>query len=233
VVELSGLPGSGKTTVAGLTCALLLRQGVRCPVADRGVSAAAAAPARIGRRALASAREAARHPLTSTDAVRAVVASRQSSPRDTVAAVARWLAVCDLVDRCHGAGGAHLLEEGVVQRLWSLALRTETDVVPQLWAGLRRRSRTDLVVVVDVPVQLAARRLAQRASRHSRTQQLPPAMLLGELERGRDLLDRILMDAPVRVVRLDGAGAATPDRVAERVATSVMEALGSDRHHAQ
>ncbi len=227
-MELCGLPGSGKTTLAGLTCEVLTRQGVRCRVADRGVSAAAAAPARIGRRALGTARESARHPLSSTEAVRAVVASRQARPRDTLAAVARWLAVRDLVDRSRTAGGVNLFEEGLVQRLWSLALRAEHDVVPRLWDGLRPRSRTDLVVVVDVPVEVAASRLAQRASRHSRTQQLPPALLLAELERGHDLLERLLSGAPVRVVRLAGAGTATPTGLAESAAASVLEALGGD-----
>jgi thymidylate kinase len=118
-----------------------------------------------------------------------------------------------------------LFEEGVVQRLWSLALRAENDVVPRLWDGLRPRSRTDLVVLVDVPVQAAASRLTQRTSRHSRTQQLAPALLLAELERGRDLLDRLLADAPVRVVRLAGAETAPPG-LAETAAAAVLQALG-------
>ncbi|HEU4910936.1 MAG TPA: glycosyltransferase, partial [Actinomycetes bacterium] len=72
----------------------------------------------------------------------------------------------------------------------------------------------DLLVVVRTPPAVAAARLASRASRHSRSQQLSPEDLLAELQRGDQLLGRLVgwwagHTGQDRVIEVDG-GTMTP-----------------------
>lgn len=225
-VELCGLPGSGKTTVARLTREELLLRGVDACIADLGISAAADARSRIRRRAVSTARQGLSHPLAGAATLRTLVDSRQASTRDLVAYTAQWFAIRDLVGRSRTGSGVHLFEEGIVQRLWTLGLRGERDVSARLWAGLRPALRTDLVLALDADVTVAAGRLERRASRHSRTQQLSPDLRRAELERGSELLERLLAAAPVPVVRLPRD--ATPDELAVVAADAVLRVLTDD-----
>ena len=222
-VELCGLPGAGKTTVARGARDRLAAAEVPCEIADRGISATAAPRQRVRRRAASALCESVRHPVGSAAAARAVLASGQSRPRDTVAILAQWLTVRDLVAACHRAPGVHLLEEGVVQRLWTLGLRGQLDVSERLWGNLDPARRTELVVVLDLPVEEAMTRLRGRRSRHSRVQLLDPDAMREELERGHRLLDDLVTGCPVPVVRVSAEPA--PEVVAERVAGVVLDAV--------
>ncbi len=222
-VELCGLPGAGKTTVARGARDRLAAAGVSCEIADRGISAAAAPHQRVRRRAASALRESVRHPVGTAAAAGAVLASGQSRPRDTVAVLAQWLAVRDLLAACHRTPGVHLFEEGVVQRLWTLGLRGDLDVSERLWGNLDPARRTDLVVVLDLSVEEAMARLRGRRSRHSRVQLLGPDAMLEELERGHRLLDGLVAGCPVPVVRVSAEPA--PEVVSERVAGVVLDAV--------
>jgi thymidylate kinase len=203
-VELCGLPGSGKTTLAAALERELARRGHRCTIADRAVSADTGLPTRVRRRAAAALRQTSRHPRATAAAAAAVVGSGQSRRRDTVAYLAQWLAVRDLVTVAHRTQGIYVFEEGIVQRLWTLGLRGSTDVSDRLWQRLEPAMRTDLVVAVDVAAAVALDRLAGRGSRHSRTQRLGLSLQAAELERGTQLLEALLTRSPVPVVRVRG-----------------------------
>lgn len=222
-VELCGLPGAGKTTVARMACARLDAAKVSCEIADRDISAAATSRQRVRRRVVSALRESTRHPLRTSAAASAVLASGQSRPRDTVAVLAQWLAARDLVAASRRAPGVHLFEEGVLQRLWTLGLRSDHDVSQRLWRNLDPARRTDLVVVLDLPAAEAVARLRGRRSRHSRVQLLAPDAMLEELERGKRLLDDLVAGCPVPLVRI--AADPAPELVAERVAGVLLDAL--------
>jgi len=225
VVEFCGLPGSGKTTVAKHTQEALLAQGVACVIADAGISARAPRRMRVARRTWAAVRQTTRHPLGTVDSTRLIASVGQPSRRDTVAGVAQWLAVRDLVSRAHRVPGVHLLEEGIIQRTWTIALRARSDPSQGIWRGLPSRSRSDLVLYVDAPVALAESRLGQRASRHSRTQQLPAELRRAELERGRELLEHLLSKAPLPVLRIGVDDQASPAELGERAAEKVLQSV--------
>ena len=226
-VELCGLPGAGKTTVAEAVRDRVAAAGVSCDLADQDVSAAAAPRRRLRRRATSALRESTSHPTRTADAAAAVLASRQSRPRDTVAVLAQWLAVRDLLAGCHHSPGVHLFEEGVLQRLWTIRLRGRHDTSARLWRNLDPARRTDLVVVLDLPAAEAATRLQNRPSRHSRVQLVDPEAMLDELVRGERLLGALVAGCPVPVVRV--AADVAPDALATRVAEVVLDSWHGGR----
>jgi RecA/RadA recombinase len=221
VVEFCGLPGSGKTTVAVHARNAMVGQGLACDVADAGISASAARPRRVALRLRSSLRESTRHPLSALGAASRIALSGQESPRDAVAVLAQWLTVRDLVEGAKRSGGLHLLEEGMLQTLWTLLLRSHTDPSRRLWPSLAG-SRSDLIVMVDTPVALVQDRLEARESRHSRTQRLPAGLLRAELDRGRELLEQLVSITPVPVERLPVDGTATAAELGAQVASLVL-----------
>ena len=192
VVEFCGLPGSGKSSVAAHTCRALRSAGVEAYVADLAVSAAAARPARVVRRAGLALRQAVRGPSDAAQVARLVAATGQS-PRDGAALLAQLLAVQRLVARARRRNGVALLEEGLVQTLWSVALRSRVDCADELDRWLATTASPDLVVLVPGPSSLA-RRLPRRRG---------PAGGGRELGDGRRLLDRLL-PRDALTVRTDG-----------------------------
>jgi hypothetical protein len=86
--------------------------------------------------------------------------------------------------------GVSLVDEGLVQALWSIGLRGDVGRVLATLESWPRRRTADVLVVLRVPPEVALGRLTVRTSRHSRTQLLPEPARLAELERG----DRLLGD---------------------------------------
>lgn len=210
LIELLGLPGSGKTSLARETCAVLRSRGVDAASADRLISAAEPRTSRLVRRTSASARTALRRPRWTLQSATQIASVRQPSRRDTASVLAQWLAVCELSAAARGTDGVHLLEEGPRQTLWTLMLRSPDTLPRGLLEGLPAAARTDLVVVLDVPVEVVEARLLRRASKHSRSQHLAPDRLRAELERGRDLVELLASGATAPVVRLRGDDTTTP-----------------------
>ena len=146
VIELCGLPGVGKTSVADRLFAALGEVGIVARRDDRGVGPDVGAGLRLGRKARLIASTAVVQPATSARAVFRI-AAEQHGGRDAVARPVQWLVNQGVLARARRGTGVHLLEEGLVQALWSV---------------------------------------------HSRTQRLPEAELLRELQRGDELLRDLL-----------------------------------------
>jgi thymidylate kinase len=223
VVELCGLPGSGKTTLARHAVRALRERDMAARVLDAPISADVPRLPRVGRRAGLATCEYACHPVRATRTARLLGGGRQPV-RDDVAGLVQWLAVRQLVARARRGTGVGLLEEGVAQTMWTLLLRSDRDPPVSWWQVQPPGTGPDLVVLVDVPVALSATRLAARASRHSRTQQLHPALRRAELEHGDRLLRSILALSPVPVVPVDAVDAG-PEALGRRVAGLVLEQL--------
>ncbi len=216
LVELLGLPGSGKSSLADAVTAAV--PGVRRP--ELAVASGVAAPVRLTHKLAASATVTATAPALSAglwlDLWR-TSPSRADAPSRWV----QWQQTQALVRAARRRGGPHLLDEGVLQCLWSIGLRGNLErVLDRLghhaWAG------PDVVVVVDVPAEVADARLGDRTSRHSRTQALPPQARRAELERGTRLVVDVLAwwtarsGRAVPVVCVDGT--AEPTDAVARIA---------------
>jgi thymidylate kinase len=220
VVELAGLPGSGKSTLADALAARLRADGLGCEVGDAGVSARVRREVRVLRRLALAASQTAHAPLAAARSAGVVARSGQSSRRDVAAVLAQWLATERIVARGRRASGVRLLEEGLVQTTWTALLRSDGLGAADLWPHVPAASRPHLVLHLDVPPDLAAHRLASRASRHSRVQRLGPRKRAAELRRGQQVLDDVLHTCPVRVHRLSSYGE-TADELAVLAAEAV------------
>ncbi|HSV41710.1 MAG TPA: hypothetical protein VLI04_23290 [Nocardioidaceae bacterium] len=223
VVEFCGLPGAGKTLLAEQTCIALRERGVAAEIADRPISAAVPKVARVRRRAGLAGGRLVRHPADTFGALRSVARTRPSL-RDGAALLLQWLAVEGLA-AAPNDDSFRLLEEGVVQTAWSLVLRAGPDALVGLQELVAEGTVSRrLIVLVDVPVELAVDRLRARASLHSRTQLLSPAEQRAELEVGSRLM-RVLLDAspaPVLTIRNDGTSA--PETLGAQIAEGVLQA---------
>jgi AAA domain len=227
LVELCGLPGSGKSTLAALTVAQLQRSGVPACVADVPISAANPRPMRVVRRAEMSGLALAVHPGCAAKSLRSIGASRQGTPRDTIAVTAQWLSLVGLGSRARRTQGVSVLEEGLVQTLWTLSLRAGRDVSGRIWATVPGSAHADLLVVVESPVDVALERLRRRTSRHSRTQHLPVVRQRDELLRGLALLDELVNRSGLHTVRVANDYAAPLAGLAAEIASAVRARHGS------
>ncbi|HET8603403.1 MAG TPA: hypothetical protein VFM09_05695 [Marmoricola sp.] len=194
VVELCGLPGSGKTTLAHEVVARLRATGGSARVVDRRVSAAVPPWVRVPRKAGLVAGALARAPVRAVGDAR-LLGGRQPDRRDRLAVPVQWLLAGRLVGEARRTRGTAVLEEGLVQALWTAALRARTPLDGGTLARVASRvPRAHVVVHLDVPVDLALSRLRGRSSRHSRVQRQQAEGQLALLEHG-DLLLRELLGA--------------------------------------
>ena len=224
VVEFCGLPGTGKTTLAAQTCRALESAGVTARIADQPVSAAAPRWVRVRRRGLLALTTVATRPAEAARSAR-LVADSDPTPRDGIALLAQLLAVHRLASAARHREGVSLVEEGLVQTMWSLALRGSTDVVEPMRRRLAAGSGADLVVLVDAPVDQLLHRLEVRQSRHSRTQRLDADARRAELQHGRGLLDQLLSDLPHEVLTIRNDGSRPLVELGQQAAGWVLRAV--------
>ncbi|MGY1779697.1 hypothetical protein [Geodermatophilus sp. SYSU D01036] len=198
-VELAGIPGSGKSRRARLLAARLADCGIVVTQPQARFAPSVPTARRLVGKSLASARAVVRAPAATARLVGGVLRSHQPAPADLAGRVVQVLVGQGVAARAAGPGGVSLVDEGLVQALWSIGLRG--DVAPVLAAldATPRRPTADLLVVVRVPPEIALDRLAHRSSRHSRVQLLDERDRLAELVRGARLLDRLVDWWPGRV----------------------------------
>ncbi len=222
VVELCGLPGAGKSTLARAVVARLRLAGIPTVEVMAPLGPSAARGARSRRKAAALAGSLV-EPGSIRIAADLVVRSRQHSWRDRVARPVNLLVVRHEVAKGRRAPGFHVLDQGPVQEWWSAALRADADRV-LAWAATDPAPRADLLVRIDAPVGVLLERLARRAVRQSRLEGLDRDALAAELGRGEALLDVLcgqLVHSPgtpqTRVLRVGGLEAGAADLVTEAV----------------
>lgn len=226
VVEFCGLPGSGKTTLAGLVATELAERELSGQIADAELSAAVSRSRRLRHKATAVAWQSAGHPLRTAGSARLIAASRQDSARDAVAGLVQWLAVQQAVAVARRGAGVQLFEEGVVQTLWTIGLRASRDVIRHLGESVPAPFRPDLLVVVEASVDVVRDRLAARPSRHSRTQRLYREAQTEELRRGSMLLDSITTWAFAETQVVCNDGRRELGTIAGQVADRVSRIIG-------
>lgn len=216
VVEFCGLPGSGKSYLLDLVVSRLRDRGIRAHGAEPRVGPDVSTVTRLGRKMALVGGLAIAQPVESVR-TGVQIGLGQHGISDAVTRPFHWLLTQALLSRARQTDGVHLVDEGLVQALWSVGLRGDVDGVLGRLGGSRRRwAVPDVVVVVDAPIETVRDRLRARGSSHSRTQRLGDEELLAELRRGAELLEHLLdwwrgVRGPEGVVHVANARGATPD----------------------
>lgn len=192
IVEFCGLPGAGKSYVAERLVAALADRGVNARISDGGVGPDVDRFRRLSRKLRWAVRHGLAQPVASVR-VSARIHSGQGDLASSLSRSVQWLVTQGLFDAASRGTGIHVFQEGVVQALWSIGLRGDTTHI----LGLLEDDRVpfvgpDLVVAIDASASTIRRRLGERLSHHSRTQDLHGAELEAELGRGADLLGDLL-----------------------------------------
>ena len=189
LIEFCGLPGAGKSYLAGALLAGLRREGIPARAGDASIAPNIAPVRRIPRKLFAAGRVV----LSDSAGAARVGLAIARAERDAVDVVSRsvqWFVTQQVLDRAAGGAGVHVFGEGVLQALWSIGLRGDPDALLEvLEAGAAPWIRPQILVVVNAPIDVADARLRARRSSHSRTQALGAGGRTSELRRGQELLE--------------------------------------------
>ncbi len=230
LVEFVGLPGSGKSTIARELGAQLRAAGT--PVEDPGSIATRGSFGRVATKSRFVLAALVREPVA---AVRWEGVLRRTGPaswREHVRVTFNWFYLIGLIHRYRRHRGAVLLDQGLLQALWSAGYTSQIGIAatPELADALGRLWPARVAVVsVSASEASVRRRLASRIATQSRLEghlrssdgaaaYHSALTALGRIEtlvtelQGRD-----------RVIALTGAG--EPEGEAGEVASRLMQRL--------
>lgn len=190
-LEIAGLPGSGKSRLVRSLTAGLTERGITVRQPQARYDPAVPTPRRLARKAVACGRVTGRAPRPSAHLVRALLRSGQPSVGDLAGRLVQLLVAESAVSRSRPAG-VSILDEGIVQSLWSVGLRGDPTPVLDALATPGAWPTADLLVVLSVAPEVAAERLLRRRSRHSRLQQLSADEALVAIRAGQKRLDELV-----------------------------------------
>jgi len=216
LVEFTGLPGAGKTTIARALLPELARAGYRCVVPGRLGAPPEAAPegsSTLGKLGTLGG-------LISVSAgnpsafFRTLAYAWGVAPKNLVT-LRRMKTLLVRLRLIQGAMGADcdlvVLDQGLIQNVWSITAAGEP---PERERGLRPLVESllvelsPLIVLVDIDVERAVERIGGRPTMDSRFDRMPAARAAALLERHREILERIVRRAvalpTVRCLRVDG-----------------------------
>ena len=220
VVEIAGLPGAGKSLLADAVMVRLEGQGIAVSDATAGFGPTSSGLGRLTRKALMVARTLAVRPSMRAVA-KAAIGTRQGTVHDWLARPANVVLSAVLTDRAQQVPVVTLLDQGITQDSWSLALRADRErSLASLDRLLSLATLPDVIVFVEAPQATLVERLRARASQHSRLQRQSDDEMSVELVHGAELFEEILnslaqlpADNRPTVLRVDGTRPIAADDV--------------------
>ena len=230
-VEFFGLPGSGKTTIAREVHAILTRSTPGLILAPELLWDEAGAAVRVAAKLRLILSEFARNGAL-PDAVRKTFAIRQPRLRDTLRAVFTVATVVSLYANVGRRRISAVLDQGLLQALWTVQLRLPGTGCDALIADLLKDAAYSgrFHVAVQTPSEVCAERLEARASKHSRMLDSGAAGDPRAWAKAEHLHRTILSDfwatcrrqgTPQRVIVVDGT--ADPVEVAGQIVAAFLQ----------
>ncbi|HET6520797.1 MAG TPA: hypothetical protein VFG47_13400 [Geminicoccaceae bacterium] len=220
-IEFMGMTGAGKSTLAQGVCARLRAAGHRVALAPDGLIYRHRRLLRVYK-ILNVAGYCARHPLRALAAARAVRGFRQPNGAGWWRLLFNWLYVNAAMSRRGRPRRLLVLEQGVAQGLYSLALQADRTDGVLFRRALAAGERPELVVFVEAPCEVVSARMRGRAATYTATERLLLAdgELMAKSVRSLGAIARALEEQRVPVQRCDThllSAAAAADAVAAAI----------------
>ena len=174
VVELFGLPGSGKTFLTQTLSTMLRDKGEAVLDFSRGTSLSKMTW-RWAWDHLARHLWVLRHPLATRALRRHVRVTGQTSPHECERFIQGWLKTVVRLQRAICSYDIILMDQGFLQTLWAIGYQADPTSWPQLRRHLLRLMPVpNAVILVEASHQTAARRLRARPGITSRVERDGP-----------------------------------------------------------
>lgn len=225
IIELCGVPGAGKSHLTKELAQELRRAGQQVELPLEPVSPRCRTSVRLLRKLGWASRELVTHPVASALAVRAVSRSAQGSIRTIVVRSLNLVVLRSCLRRARGRHGTHIVDQGLIQELGSLAYCGDGEAAMGATDPGPDRLAPDVILVVDVDIDVADRRLDARAGTESRIERAGTDRR-AQLDRQEHLLsglldswiDRFGAIVPTRVHRVDNSTDGSSPDLTELVA---------------
>lgn len=236
-VEFFGLPGSGKTTIAREVFAMLARRYPELIYAPRLLRDEAGTVVRTAAKLRLIVHEIARGG-TWTEAIGRTIAIRQPHRRDSLRAAFTVATVGSLYANFQRRHLGAVLDQGLLQALWSVQLRARDDeTCGALAIGMLKDAACSgrFHIAVETPREVCVARLQARLSKHSRMQDPGADQRLwdkAELLRQTILSDlraaNLRQGIPDRIFTIDGT--ADPRATAGLIAATLLQPEPAQGH---
>ena len=200
-VEFVGLPGVGKSRIAGRLFSRLDARGIHVAQPSYDLAHGISRPRRVLLKSLAVAGQLLRDPGSLWRAFGTVRSTGQPlSAFGQFKLAFNWVLAVSLARRARTRGGVSLFDEGLFQGLWSLGLEGDLAIVEELVGRLPElASLPDCLVISRASLSTVEERVRKRADNDSRMD----ARLEDEpelLAKGTAALERIVARAELELV---------------------------------
>lgn len=172
IVEFLGLPGAGKSTLARAVGKQLQQRALEVEQLTYELTHETDKFSRIAKKLRYVGAHGWRRPSHTLRSIKAVLVTRQYSLGDLLKVLFNWLFVSALLYRERDAAKIQLLDQGILQALWSIGLRAQApDWLEKMTEQPALLPQPQLVVVIETRAAVVRQRLALRSEHASRLEQ--------------------------------------------------------------
>jgi hypothetical protein len=202
IVEFVGLPGVGKSTLSHRVAEELRKDFANVE------EPSFIASHRHGRISQAlktyglALKTIIMHPAFSLNSIQTIWNSEQRSFSEAKNMIINWLYVSASSRRASNISGLHVLDQGSIQAIWSVAMRAGSQNWISLMDLLIMNYNCRVIVVwVSAQIPTVVRRMKNRERKQSRFDRLSNDEVLSTMKRGGELLNLIITEFDQRAIQ--------------------------------